>query len=102
MIVQNQTIKKCHVSLDGETFIQCSFINCKLIYSGLMPISLKNCTFENCNWSFSGPAKNTITFMKGLYSLDGSTSVVIEKVFEQIRTDTCETNHILNNENIIN
>lgn len=55
------------VRLDGCQFISCKFISCNLEYSGLGQVSLVQCEFDNVKWSFTGPAKNTLQFLRGLY-----------------------------------
>jgi hypothetical protein len=102
MPTQNKTIKNVDISLDGNTFIGCHFYNCVLIYSELMPVTLKNCTFEKCSWSFAGSAKNTVGFMMNMYRLGGNASQVIESVFEQIRTDATGFKEPSNKNDIIN
>ena len=85
MPTQNKTIKNVFISLDGKTFVKCHFENCEMNYSGLMQVSLKECTFNKCKWSFSGAAKNTIGFMTGMYGLGNTPAQVVEKAFDQIR-----------------
>lgn len=87
MPTQNKTIKNIDISLDGKAFIKCHFLSCSLIYSGLMHVTLKDCTFEKCKWSFAGPAKNTVGFMTGMYGLGSTEAQVIETFFANIRAN---------------
>ena len=84
MIIKNQKIRNTSISLDGGTFEHCDFDNCKLTYSGYLPVVLSHCKFgANVKWNFAGPATNTLMFMQAIYSA-GATEL-IENAFEQIR-----------------
>ena len=84
MIVKNKKFRNTFISLDGGTFEKCTFEKCKMIYSGYLPVSLIHCTYgPDLEWSFDGPAANTIAFMRGLYE-SGATQL-IENTFESIR-----------------
>lgn len=81
------------VLLDNNEFNGCSFTECNLEFSGAGPVTLINCTFDGVNWSFSGPAKNTLSFMKAMYHGMGEGGrQVIEKTFQEIRTNNPEGN----------
>lgn len=53
--------------LDGKDYHRCVFVRCHLIFTGLGSVGLTGCEFIDCNWSFDGPAANTIGFLRGLY-----------------------------------
>lgn len=59
----NQKFTNQHFSLDDGVFIDCTFINCSLEYSG-GDFYLQNLSVENCQLIYRGPAKNTIDFMQ--------------------------------------
>ena len=82
MIAQNKTFKGRQISLDGSAFDGCTFDKCNLIFSGYMPTFLENCTFNDCTWEFTGPASNTISFMKKLHA--GGATDLIENTCGQI------------------
>ncbi len=75
MIAQNKTFKGRQVSLDGSAFDGCTFDKCHLVFSGYIPVSLENCNFNDCTWEFTGPATNTIVFMKALHAA-GATDLI--------------------------
>jgi hypothetical protein len=84
MLAKNKKFRNTSISLDGGTFEGCEFENCELTFSGYMPVQLTDCTFgQNIQWTFSGPASTTVSFMKALYAM-GATEI-IENAFEQIR-----------------
>jgi hypothetical protein len=83
MIAQKQTFKDLTISLDGSTFVGCTFNHCKLIYSGMLPVTLEDNVFNNCSWDFSGAARNTVGFMSALYM--GGGKELIEATIDNIR-----------------
>ncbi len=83
MIADNTTFKGKSVILDGGSFYNCEFDGCILVFNGLLPVTLEGCSFNNCSWEFSGPARNTVNFMKALYE-SGATDL-IENTFQDIR-----------------
>lgn len=83
MIASKQTYSDTTIYLDGSTFLYCHFDRCKLVYSGLMPVSLDGNSFVNCQWTFSGPAAAAISFMAAIYSQGGQ--ALVEQTFNNIR-----------------
>jgi hypothetical protein len=58
---QNET-----VNLDGNAYEECTFINCRLVFSGLGAVGLRGCRLENCSFNFEGAAANAIAFLNAL------------------------------------
>lgn len=86
-VYENLTVK-----LDNDEFLRCTFINCRMEYSGSGPLSLVECSFVNTQWAFTGPAKNTLRFMRAVYHGTGEGGKkMIEKTFEQIKEPPKET-----------
>ncbi len=83
MIARGQIIKDTRICLDGASFYECRFQRCRLIFSGLLPVTLEGCTFDNCSWEFSGPAQNTLSFMTMLYTQGAKD--LIESTFAHIK-----------------
>ena len=55
------------VALDGETFSDCEFRDCRLIYSGGETPAFQNCQFHGCDWRLDGAAGNTLVFLKRIW-----------------------------------
>lgn len=76
-----------NIALDFNQFIECEFVDCKLIYRGYGPVDLEGCSFRNVQWIFSDAAGNTIKFMAGIYSGAGEGGKkLIEDTFKNIKT----------------
>ena len=67
MIAKDQTFTGLTICLDGGTFSNCRFERCTIVISGVLPIMLENPRFVDCQWSFIGPASNTVSFMAAMY-----------------------------------
>ena len=87
MIAHNKKFHDIRISLDGATLIGCEFGRCTFIYSALLPVNLEACSFSECQWEFTGPAANALGFMTAIYSQGGDGAKLIEKTFENIRTN---------------
>jgi hypothetical protein len=70
------------VTLDGNLFEECSFVRCKLEYSGIAEVVLTSCIIDDCEFAFVGPASNTLQFLSAMYK-DGPS--VVEGIFQAIR-----------------
>ncbi|WP_455204873.1 hypothetical protein [Kaarinaea lacus] len=54
------------VTWDFNTYVDCEFTNCKLIYKGgALPV-LENCTFDNCEFVLTDRAENTVNYLQYL------------------------------------
>ena len=75
------------VPLDNAGFENCRFENCTMVYSGHGPVSFSGCVFANVRWVLTGPAQNTMFFLRGLYHGAGDAGrQLVENTFEMIRT----------------
>ena len=88
MITEKMTFEGKTIVLDGGSFYTCQFKGCTLIFNGILPVTMDTCSFDNCNWQFSGPAQNTITFMQAFYASGGKD--LIENTFRAIRGEDIE------------
>jgi hypothetical protein len=63
------------VSLDGETFSDCEFRDCRLVYTGGEPPVFRGCSFIGCDWKYDEAAARTLAHLKLVWSVGGKTSV---------------------------
>ena len=71
------------ISLDGRSFIKCSFDNCTFTYAGGELPVISDCSFNDCRWQFAGGAANTIAFLSGMYN--GGFDKLVEDTFHEVR-----------------
>lgn len=78
--------KNTQVRLDFNSFQNCRFENCTMVYGGKGPVSITECTFSNVSWAFVDAAQNTLQFMRALYHGSGESGrQLIESTFNLIR-----------------
>ncbi|THD77657.1 MAG: hypothetical protein E7812_12920 [Phenylobacterium sp.] len=63
------------IQLDGETFVDCEFRGCRLVYAGGEPPHFTDCRFEDCEWKFDAAAARTLAHLKLVWSLGGKATV---------------------------
>lgn len=59
------------IRIDQGKYRSCKFKNCTIEYGGEGPITLVDCVFDSCVWKLIGPARNTIEFLRTMYSSMG-------------------------------
>jgi hypothetical protein len=62
MNIEDKTSTGECISLDDKHFINCSFKNCTLVYSGA-DYAMTNTKLENCPITFAGAAQRTVALL---------------------------------------
>ena len=75
-VVYNQTFVDDTIVLDGRNFVNCTFINCLLIFAG-GHFEWTNPTRVNCRWKIAGDALETTRFMAMIATLDPASLPVL-------------------------
>ena len=84
MNFRGRTFQNEDVTLDGNSFENCTFRNCRVIFRGSAATNLVGNQFgEGVNWVFDGPAALTIAFLSALYR--GGAKELVEQTLENIR-----------------
>lgn len=74
------------LQLDNSEFIRCKFQKCRLVFGGTGPVSMVECEFVGVSWAFTGPAQNTLTFLRAMYHGMGEGGLkLVERTFDEIR-----------------
>ena len=63
------------VVLDGESFSDCEFRECRLVYSGGEPPNFRDCRFDDCEWKFDDAAQRTLKHLKVVWGAGGKAPV---------------------------
>jgi hypothetical protein len=63
------------IQLDGETFEDCEFRSCRLIYAGGEPPLFTDCRFDECEWRFEDAAARTLAHLKLVWSLGAKADI---------------------------
>lgn len=64
---ENQTFAG-DVDIDGNEYLNCRFEHARLIYAGGRPPRFEGCSFDPVQFSFKGPAQNTLVMLKAMAS----------------------------------
>jgi hypothetical protein len=70
------------VEIDGQSFENCTFDRCAVIFKATAPSQFNGCTLNACSFGFEGPAAMTLKFMSDLYKIAPD---VVEKTFDNVR-----------------
>ncbi len=63
------------VALDGETFSNCEFTGCRLVYAGGDVPEFEDCKFVDCDWKFDEAATRTLSYLKLMWRVGAKASV---------------------------
>lgn len=63
------------VTLDGESFSDCEFRDCRMVYSGGEVPVFKDCTFHDCEWKFEDAAARTLAHLKVVWAAGAKPAV---------------------------
>lgn len=66
--LRGKTFGADRIILDGGRFIECEFNGTTLIYCGGGIPEIDRCRLNGVNFSFEGPAKNTVELLRWLNS----------------------------------
>jgi hypothetical protein len=73
-------------TIDGNTYTECRFDNCKLVFRGGEMPRISGCHFENCQWQFEDAAERTLVFLRQLYhGMGPGGSQLVEATLAQLR-----------------
>jgi hypothetical protein len=87
--IADKEFKRTSIIVEGIHFLRCKFIECQIIYSAKDDVAFEDCNFVECNWTFDGPAEETLIFLSELYNgLGEQGRDLVESVFQSIRTGT--------------
>lgn len=66
VVNRGRTYEKKTVLLDGNEYTDCTFIDCRLVYSGSGKVGLSGCRLVNSTFHFEGAAGNAMAFLNAL------------------------------------
>jgi hypothetical protein len=73
--------------VDGNSYTQCTFNDCTLIYRGGQIPMITSCQFERCTWGWEDAAGRTVEFLRFIRARMGSGGrQLVDDVARHIRT----------------
>lgn len=61
--------------VDGESFRDCEFRDCRLVYAGGPPPVFEGCKFHGCDWRQDEAAGRTLAYLKALWNVGEKATV---------------------------
>ena len=61
--------------LDGETYSNCEFTSCRMVYAGGPVPEFSNCRFHDCEWKFDEAASRTLAYLKVMWAAGAKAAV---------------------------
>ena len=81
----DETFKQQRVELHGQSYRDCTFDECELVFDGDRPPTLTNNKFIDSVFVFTGAATRTLYLLSNIYHAGGGGREVIENTFSEIR-----------------
>lgn len=81
---EKESLENRHVVLDDGVFIECTFKNCSLEYSG-GDTYVQNCHGENCQLVWRDAAQRTVNLLQGLGLIAQSPVKMTESQTKQVQ-----------------
>ena len=73
--------------MDGNTYTQCTFTDCTLIYRGGQIPMITGCEFERCTWGWEDAAGRTLEFMRSMrFRMGSGGRQIVDDIARHIRT----------------
>lgn len=83
---QDQGFVGEEIRLGEESYVNCRFEDCRLIYDGSAGVRIEACDFDETRLELTGEAGNTLSFLQNIYHGFGDDGKkVVENLFDQIR-----------------
>jgi hypothetical protein len=83
MLYTGKAFTNQRVRVDGNSYTDCTFTSCTLIYGAKGTVVMAGCRLDNTSIQFDECAGETIRFLTGLYH--GGFREIVEQTFENIR-----------------
>ena len=81
---EKESFEGKHIVLDEGVFIDCTFKNCSLEYSGA-DTYVQNCRGDNCQLVWRGAAQRTVALLQGLGMIAQSPVTMTETPAERVQ-----------------
>lgn len=93
---ENESFRDRTVEIDGNQYTNCTFIKCRIVFTGFEEGVFDECKFISCDWGFSGPAVSTLNYLAAIYNgLGENEQDMVEGIFESIRRGIVSSGELL-------
>jgi hypothetical protein len=80
---QGNTFTNTKINLDNQSFENCMFDGCTIVFSGKGPYRLSGCSFNNCQFALDGAAALTVKYLADMHRMNAP---FVLDVLKKIRT----------------
>ena len=81
----NETFENERVELHGNSYHNCTFKHCELVYDGDRSPTFHDNEFIDSVFVFTGSALRTLYFLGNMYGAGGGGREVVEKTFDDLK-----------------
>jgi hypothetical protein len=87
MLYEHKVFEDESIELDGNSYRDCKFIGCRLVFFGTAGVDFDDCLFRECNWTFQGYAAITLGLLAAFYrgARPGSDGNLLDELVEAIK-----------------
>jgi hypothetical protein len=83
---RNESFENTRIELRGQSYQDCTFRNCELVFNGDRPPTLTNNRFTDTVFVFTDAATRTLYLLSNVYHAGEGGREVVERMFADIRT----------------
>lgn len=65
-MIANEKFFRQDILVDGQSFYNCQFTECRIVFRATAPVQFDKCVFTQCEWVFDGPAENMLFYLTAL------------------------------------
>lgn len=81
----NQTFTDERIELHGNSYHNCTFQNCELVYDGDRPPTFNDNEFINTVFVFTGPALRTLYFLSNMFQTGDGGREIVESTIDDLK-----------------
>ena len=70
MMNQRNTFRNVRVELDNQTFVNCTFEGCTIVFAARGPYNLNGCNFNNCQFALDRAAALTVKYLADMHRMN--------------------------------
>ena len=67
---QGNLFQNIKIELDNQTFVNCTFEGCTIVFAARGPYNLRGCKFNNCQFALDGPAALTVNYLADMHRMN--------------------------------
>jgi hypothetical protein len=70
MMHQGNTFRNVRIELDNQTFVECTFEGCAIVFAARGAYNLNGCKFNSCQFALDGAAALTVKYLADMHRMN--------------------------------